>query len=104
MAKTLTLDFDMQNEVGISMKGISFKALSSCDSFKQNLIRNDLLKYAIDCNHTSDFDPTTCHIKEDRLIIYLKDLYEALPFDKIKIEGYYHLTGEQLMNKILTNE
>ncbi len=42
----------------------------------------------------------TALIDKARLVELLEELYKNIPFDKIKIDGHYEATGEELMSLI----
>ncbi len=97
---TLTLNFSVQDTVLLKLKGLSFKSTKNCHRLQSKLVRIDYLNsYAIDCTY-GNFNGSTCAIKKEYLIEYLKDLRQAIHFDNIKTIGHYELTAEQLLEQI----
>lgn len=87
-------------DVIFSMKGLSLKAVRNTNHFGHALCRLEGSgQFYINIEFKTN--PRTARITKEALISYLKELYGALSFGKIKIIGHYELTGEQLMEEIL---
>lgn len=97
---TLTLDF-RYGDIGLRIKGISFKALKGT-RMESHLIRSDAGGYAIDTIYSGIIDRKTNQPYFDKLVGMLTEIKQAseLYFDKVKVVGYSHFTGEQIMNAI----
>ncbi len=94
--KTLTLIphlYDME----VRLKGLSLKKIKQCNSLRSVLCIYDYKYGFFIWNSPSDKRGS---LDKTDLIRYIKELHSAIPFDKIKMEGY-ELTGEQLMIEIL---
>lgn len=97
MPKTLTLHFDgPRHEVGIRLAGFSFKEIT----FDHNFIRSDSGYYALEVP-SFKIEGRTAMVKYDYLIENLANVYDDLPFDKVKVVGRYPKTGEEIYNDIL---
>ena len=96
MCNSLTITFT-QIDPQLKLIGLSFRKLKMTD-ISSSIYIDDEKKYAL----SSDFniDPRTAKINSLFLIKCLKELYEIIPFCKIKIKGHYELSGQDLMNRI----
>ena len=94
--KTLIINFHI-DPPELKLSGLSFKALKGTDAGRL-LFRDDCQCYALEYNH--HLNRNTARIESSFLIARLKEIHSRIPFDKIKIEGYYELTGDELIKKI----
>lgn len=93
---TLTLDFSIRKEVGVSLKGFSLRKIE----FNNNFIVTDDKKYAL-WVADYDIDGMTAMVNSEYLITNLLDVYEVIEFDKVKVKGQYPMSGEEIMAAVL---
>lgn len=99
MPKILTIDFKYRSPE-IKLTGLSFKKISDTN-IERNIIRSDTGNYIIETNYGGQLNRKTAAIELNYLIDGLTEIYECIPFDKIKTLGHYEATGEQIMELIL---
>lgn len=96
--KTLKIECN-RNAVIFWLKGLSYKAVHSQHKLRAYLVKSDIVgAFEIYVGY-KQFN-TSAQIKKELLIVYLKELYVAVPFDKINLVGHYELTAEELMEEI----
>jgi len=97
--KNLIIDFKYRNPE-IKLKGLGVK------NSPKDVYKEDTLQLAIDTNYggyngKSKINGNTARIEEDYLIYVLSEIYEEIPFDGIKTKGHYHLSGNEIYNKVI---
>jgi hypothetical protein len=97
---TLTIHFNFR-DTELTLRGLSFKKLRNT-MISQHIIKSDTGRYCIETRF--NIDPKTANIKEDYLIKILKGIKKVTPFDKIKTNGHYHLSGEQIMERLTDSD
>lgn len=98
--KTLTIDFTTGDDPGLRLKGLSFKKFGF---ESQYVYRDDTFTGLYRIDTSLRINGRTAKIEVDFLVNILAELYENLPFDRIKYEGHYSLhapTPEELLEKI----
>lgn len=100
--KTLILE-PMCYRMNLRLKGLSIKKIPSFCKLSTELCKDECGYFIDTYFNTTEFDPNTCHIKYEYLLLLLKELHRIIPFDKIKMEGYYPITEEQMMKDIQNN-
>lgn len=73
------------------MKGLSIKKV-------RELCKDETGYYISNYLHTNG---RSCQIEKNYLIDFLKELYQEIPFDAIKIKGHYEITGEELYKLVI---
>lgn len=97
---TLTIDFRTGRDPGLRLKGLSFEKFGFLDS---RVYRDDTFVGTYRIESDFSLNSRTAKIEVDFLVEVLAELYENLPFDRIKYEGHYSLhapTPEELLEKI----
>ena len=100
--KTLTIDAS-GHQVLLTLKGLSFKAMSETYKVKSDLCICDSTRKYCFWLMNYDVDGRTAQVKTKYLIERLKEIHEVIPFDKIKLKRHYELTAEELMNEIINH-
>ncbi len=98
--KTLIIETGLY-QTTLKLKGLSFKAIKSTNKLNNYLCRayDSTGNYFIDNSHI--MNGRTAKIRDDIFIQLLKELYNCIQFDKIKNNGVYSLTDEELMQRVL---
>lgn len=97
MEKTLSIRFYTYH-TELKLAGLSFKKIHNTD-IESNIYRDDASGiYCI--NNQFHTNGKTARIEKEYLINGLAEIYECIPFSKIKTEGHYELTAEQLFDEI----
>lgn len=103
--KTLKLEFEVFGDVIIKITGLSFKKVQDKTILHTELCRHDYSgEYYISTDFNGQLNNQTANIKKEYLIKVLRELYSVLPFDRIKIDGAYELTEQELMTEVLKKE
>jgi hypothetical protein len=106
MSKTLAIDFRTGKDPGLKLKGLSLRSIDH-KNYSHQIYRDEVFSkvFRIDCHYSSingrsAIDPRTANIDEEFFIEVLADIFEAIPFDRIKYDGHYHLPPEELLEKV----
>lgn len=99
MSKTLTIDFETGRDPGLRLAGLSLYKIDS-----DHLNRDEAGRIVIDTHFAGrphgGINGRTAQIWEDFLIEILVEIYEAIPFDRIKYIGHYELPPDELLEKV----
>lgn len=92
--KTLTITPSMY-DTRLKLSGLSMKAMGSDG---HDLLRDEFGYYL---SNDFNLNGRTAKIRSSYLIHFIRLIHEHIPFDKIKLDGHYELTEEQLMAEVL---
>jgi len=84
------------HQTGIKLSGLSIKIMKGTDT-EVDLCRDDVFigRYFFDNRFKIGKHAS---IMEDVLIKYLRDIKSRIPFGRIIFDGYYPLSGKELMD------
>lgn len=95
--KTLTIDFSIRHTIGLRLKGLSFKALAGTDVVWDVCISDDSERRYQIAVREFYIDGKTAQPKIEKVVDWLSEIKDFVPFDKIKINGYYQVSADELL-------